>query len=249
MIKFFRHIRYKLMSEQNTARYLKYAIGEIILVIIGILIALSINNWNENRKDRIYEKNILKEINVALEEDIAFFKRCKLRYEKLDSSATAMINLIEKQADFIDSLYNTKGRGRWYHLRTGIIYNYNRGPYESLKSVGLDKLKDDVLRNELVNVYDSEFIYFEKFINSFEKDYKEQGETLDGFLGDPFVVSIDGKKYIRGKFPKDLFRNPEFINLVSDIKFRGNTELALINILIEKLSSLKSNIDSFLNEE
>ena len=50
MIKFFRHIRQNLIMENKTSKYLKYAIGEIILVVIGILIALQVNNWNENRK-------------------------------------------------------------------------------------------------------------------------------------------------------------------------------------------------------
>jgi len=50
MIKFFRHIRKSLLSEGKTGKYLKYAIGEIVLVVIGILIALQINNWNEKRK-------------------------------------------------------------------------------------------------------------------------------------------------------------------------------------------------------
>ena len=51
MIKFFRHIRKSLLLENKTGKYLKYAIGEIILVVIGILIALQVNTWNENRKD------------------------------------------------------------------------------------------------------------------------------------------------------------------------------------------------------
>lgn len=51
MIKFFRKIRYNLMETGKTGKYLKYAIGEIILVVIGILIALSINNWNEQKKE------------------------------------------------------------------------------------------------------------------------------------------------------------------------------------------------------
>ncbi len=62
MIKFFRQIRYKLMGEQNTARYLKYAIGEIILVVIGILIALSINNWNEKLKENKKEAYFIDEL-------------------------------------------------------------------------------------------------------------------------------------------------------------------------------------------
>ncbi|WP_204346703.1 DUF6090 family protein [Psychroserpens algicola] len=55
MIKFFRKIRQSLLSEGKTGKYFKYAIGEIILVVIGILIALQINNWNENRKNKITE--------------------------------------------------------------------------------------------------------------------------------------------------------------------------------------------------
>ncbi len=61
-MKFFRKIRQNLLSEGKTGKYLKYAIGEIILVVIGILIALSINNWNENRKNSIEEKAILENL-------------------------------------------------------------------------------------------------------------------------------------------------------------------------------------------
>ncbi|NNC44454.1 MAG: hypothetical protein HKN99_01055 [Winogradskyella sp.] len=55
MIKFFRKIRYNLMEQNKTGKYFKYAIGEIILVVIGILIALQINNWNEQRKEKQQE--------------------------------------------------------------------------------------------------------------------------------------------------------------------------------------------------
>ena len=50
MIKFFRHIRRSLINQNRMGKYFKYAIGEIFLVVFGILIALQINNWNENRK-------------------------------------------------------------------------------------------------------------------------------------------------------------------------------------------------------
>jgi hypothetical protein len=59
MINFFRKIRKNLLMENKTGKYFKYAIGEIILVVIGILIALSINNWNENRKLKSSELKML----------------------------------------------------------------------------------------------------------------------------------------------------------------------------------------------
>ena len=58
--------------ENKTSKYFKYAIGEIALVVIGILIASQINNWNENNKAKIYEKNVLKEIHKTLNDDLVF---------------------------------------------------------------------------------------------------------------------------------------------------------------------------------
>jgi len=62
MIKFFRRIRYDLMEKNKTGKYLKYAIGEIILVVIGILIALQINNWNEKQKLKLQELVLLENV-------------------------------------------------------------------------------------------------------------------------------------------------------------------------------------------
>jgi len=70
MIKFFRHIRKQLLGEGKTGKYLKYAIGEILLVVIGIIIALQINNWNEQRKANIKGVTYLKGISHDLEKDI-----------------------------------------------------------------------------------------------------------------------------------------------------------------------------------
>ena len=66
MIKFFRHIRQRYISEGKTGKYIKYAIGEIVLVVIGILIALQINNWNESRKIKLtwhtYTASLIKDL-------------------------------------------------------------------------------------------------------------------------------------------------------------------------------------------
>ena len=72
MIKFFRKIRQRLLSENKFSKYLIYAIGEIILVVIGILIALQINNWNENKKLKTEEIKFLKNFKQSLIADKEF---------------------------------------------------------------------------------------------------------------------------------------------------------------------------------
>lgn len=70
MISFFRKIRQKLLTKNRVTQYFIYAIGEILLVVIGILIALSINNWNEWRKERISEKVLLTDLRSDFDENI-----------------------------------------------------------------------------------------------------------------------------------------------------------------------------------
>jgi len=69
MIKFFRKLRRQLIKEGNTTNYLKYAIGEIVLVVVGILIALSINNWNHGRIEKIAENKYYENLKAELAED------------------------------------------------------------------------------------------------------------------------------------------------------------------------------------
>ena len=76
MLTFLRKIKRSLVESGSARKYLLYAIGEITLVVIGILIALQINNWNEWRKDRKKEKEILTELAVTLTNNI----------ERIDSS-------------------------------------------------------------------------------------------------------------------------------------------------------------------
>ena len=92
MIQFFRRIRQNLLSEGKTGRYLKYAIGEIILVVIGILIALSINNWNEGRKDNVRERAILMQLE---EEYSANLKQLETKMQMRSSVITSGLSLLK----------------------------------------------------------------------------------------------------------------------------------------------------------
>lgn len=91
MIKFFRKIRQKILNENKFSKYLIYAFGEIILVVIGILIALQINNWNENIKSEKQLKNIYNEVELNLKSDLSNIDTVIELYEQLDLRLETMI--------------------------------------------------------------------------------------------------------------------------------------------------------------
>ena len=72
MFKFFRQIRQKLLHENQFSKYLIYAIGEIVLIVIGIMIALQLNNWNERRKGQLKIDDILKQVQDELTTNIYY---------------------------------------------------------------------------------------------------------------------------------------------------------------------------------
>ena len=94
MIKFFRRIRFDLMEKNKTGKYLKYAIGEIVLVVIGILIALSINSWNQNRLDQLDKKEILSKLHIEFQVNKKILQDYKLTNEKSMNSNIALMSLI-----------------------------------------------------------------------------------------------------------------------------------------------------------
>lgn len=75
MLRIFRNLRKQLLANNKVGAYLKYAVGEVILVVVGILIALQVNNWNENRKQRAKELHYLANLKNDLNLNIAEIDR------------------------------------------------------------------------------------------------------------------------------------------------------------------------------
>lgn len=104
MIKFFRRIRRSLINQNQMGKYFKYAVGEIVLVVVGILIALQINNWNENEKSQTLAQNYLKLIKSDLELDIEHFDTLKKKLTqqaiKIDSISTILSQPQTDREDF-----------------------------------------------------------------------------------------------------------------------------------------------------
>lgn len=163
MINFFRKIRQKLLSENKFGKYLTYAIGEIILVVIGILIALQINNLNQEKINRNYELTMLKEIRDALDKDILNIEGGLKDLEDLKQSVNKLATIRNEPSYPQDSLvyHFTKVR------RGGIAVVFNYSPYESIKSTGLDKISNSELRNSISNLYEVKLKGVEFWVNEF----------------------------------------------------------------------------------
>ena len=103
MIKFFRKIRQKLLTENKFSKYLLYAIGEIALVVIGILIALSVNDWNESRKTLLQDSEFLNNMRVELSVDILALRERKSHYQSINNQIKNTIKLFESGVQSLTS--------------------------------------------------------------------------------------------------------------------------------------------------
>lgn len=131
------------MSENKTGKYLKYAIGEIILVMIGILLALQVNNWNENRKAYSKSKTYLTEIVKDLKSDIIEFNRQLAGINKDIQLEEWALNQTSYQANQVDSLWLSFGG--WYYnykINDRTFQKIQNSPESNL--VGFDSVQENI---------------------------------------------------------------------------------------------------------
>ena len=158
MIKFFRKIRQNFLSEGKTGKYLKYASGEIILVVIGILIALQINNWNEGRKNEIKEYKLLTEMRGNLKIDSIDMAGNIARNTSVLKSAEAIKNQLENNIAWNDSMAVHYSHLNTYISKIAIV----KSSYENLKSIGFDLIKNDSLRGKIHELYAQKYPFVER---------------------------------------------------------------------------------------
>ncbi|PTL99428.1 MAG: hypothetical protein DA407_16780 [Bacteroidetes bacterium] len=149
MISIFKRIRKDLMEKNKTGKYFKYAIGEIVLVVIGILIALQINNWNEVRKNKNHEIEILKSFKKSIESDIIQYNKLSKRYSESTNSINYLINHLEQDLPYNDSLKFHFGNLNVLHHLT-----VKNSVFENLKSKGFDLLSNETLKEDIITFYD-----------------------------------------------------------------------------------------------
>jgi len=224
MIKFFRKIRYDLMEKNKTGKYLKYAIGEIILVVIGILIALSINNWNENQKSKKDERYILTEVLKNIEEDAGLVDDIILQRQKTKTAVISLRKFVNSETIFNDSL-----QLHLVNLLTFERYYPINNAYEILKSKGL-QLSNNRLTTKISRYYDYEQPKMSSSILDIEvsilKIYNDRNSLIR------FLSLIEKDKRIVVKNPDDpIFKDELSFFLIA---FEDNNGGTLEKLLVFK---------------
>ncbi|NNF33005.1 MAG: hypothetical protein HKN68_02795 [Saprospiraceae bacterium] len=155
----------------STKKYILYAIGEIALVVIGILIALQINNWNENNKMKAKEIEMLRDFRASLEVDLLNLNRAIKHGKRAKTSMEIILAHFEADLPYADSL-------KFHFSNTNNTWTakVNASVFESLKSEGLTLISNKELRQELVRLYD-ELIISQRESSNRYRDLIDEGSA------------------------------------------------------------------------
>ena len=151
MLKFFRRIRRKLIDEGNLKRYLLYAIGEILLVVIGILIALQINNWNNQKQQLKKELTFLEELEKSLSFDLENEINAAIEATEEDIHAFELYKSGLNNYPNVVSSDSIQTLVRRFMVPWGL--EINKAPFDNLISTGIDLISNDSLRTQISQFY------------------------------------------------------------------------------------------------
>lgn len=170
MFKFFRNTRLKMMDSNKFTKYLLYAIGEIALVVIGILIALQINNWNENRKNRLMETEYLTRLLDDIKED-EFYLNVYFNYSKQVGNRIirALGYFQDKEAAFASPTQALIDLYQASQILDAVALN---STYKELIAAGhIGLLQNNQLKQHIINYYENQWNH--SVIISLPNSYRE----------------------------------------------------------------------------
>ncbi|TVZ60188.1 hypothetical protein NA63_2738 [Flavobacteriaceae bacterium MAR_2010_105] len=247
MIKFFRRIRQNLLLQGKTGKYLTYAIGEIVLVVIGILIALQINNWNELRLIKDQEKVLLKEIisDLNLNENNAQFtinKDYGIGRDSILKTFVHVINHLENKLPYTDDL------PKYFHVLHQVSsLEIKTSGFESLKASGMDIIQKDGLRSAIGE-------YYTVTVNSTQKANNELRDDFYNYIlkfpRTIFITKRDEANKTDIQIPinyKQLLENIEYIESLKMYSSIYDMDLNATKDYLNKTRLLKEKINTYLN--
>ena len=230
------------MESGSVRKYLLYAIGEILLVMIGILLALQVNNWNEGKKRMSFEREMLQDISKGLDLNIRQLEQGIKSCNHAVNSSRIILRFLDEEIDYHDSLIQHFSRPfRWF--RPTIT---NSG-YESLKSYGRNLVRNDSIRDQL-EIYDYEWIHV-------LHDRQEQfyNVTVSPILSKLFTqvifsLQIQSDDQMRPYNIDELKKSREYYHIINTLKSNREGQAWWYDNWLDSLKKLSSSIEDELNK-
>ena len=236
-------------------RYFKYAIGEIALVVIGILIALQINNWNENKKQQRQEQSILKGLQIDLRLDVGEIERqLKIKDEDVENFIKCLEILTTdnqtSKAQFMESF-------NWILAVGGVTLN--KTTFNNLQTSGqISLIKNKGILDSILNYYNSSHEGWESGLKDYtrnivapyllEFDYIPYEKT--GYRNERLEKTINSDTYIKpGKSLDDYKKDYFIINALRQKSFNIEGLIFQYEILLKKAENLDNIIQTYLDNQ
>tara|TARA_R110002072_G_scaffold55904_3_gene145084 strand:+ start:2727 stop:3485 length:759 start_codon:yes stop_codon:yes gene_type:complete len=242
MIKFFRKFRQKLLSENKLAKYFIYAIGEIILVVIGILIALYINNLNTEKKDAISLNGYLNNISENLKSDLNSLEEMMSFRDSSIIGSQFFMKMMDQESE----LEYLKYFSLYFKFNPWLDESFqsNKSGFEALKNSGfLNKIQQTTLETELYKYY--------SLVQKIEDEEQSLNSFMEEMEYDMYKNNIvqKTKPLIKKLFGKTA-REKDMDELMKMLKYPAfigshsrNAGTAYMNVLYNQLGEVAKNLE------
>jgi hypothetical protein len=183
MLRFFRQIRQRLITDNKFSKYLLYAVGEILLVVIGILIALQVNTWTENSQTRAIELKTLEELRADLIQTQQDIQSDSVNFQRIIHSNKIILRHMDEALPFHDSLIP-----HFIQMDPFQTFSINRTTFDNIRQNGTSTITNDSIRLEVSDFYTRPInlykelesrMLFQHCENYFKPMIMEAFETLD----------------------------------------------------------------------
>ena len=170
-MSFFKALSNNLRPEHRLTKLLVGGLGEIFMVMVGILLALQVNNWNDDRKDGVKELKILREMRDNLDRDLVDCRFNIQRNGHLLRGNHAVLKQLDDRTPFHDSL-----RIHYGNIFGNTQLTANTSAFDNLKSIGFNLIRNDSLRQMITTLYSERYTYLRNL--EFEADGKLQFDHI-----------------------------------------------------------------------
>lgn len=256
MIKFFRQIRQKLLSENKLRKYLLYAVGEIVLVVIGILIALAVNNWNQEKKEQRLGDDILVRLKYDLVKDTINFRNDIIRNTALRED---LKELLVELYDGIDNMEEVKKMSETWDQMLDQAFSPNDNTYQSMLSSGtLGFIQNQDLKDQIIDLY-REYDQTRVLLQSISEwmiglasnmdsntNFIKFGSTVSDIFTTQEMFNESDFAFLN---QKDSPEFKLFVRAMSGVAFYQKVNNSYRSELIKKCNSVLKSIDQELNKQ